>query len=102
MKKLVTILMLILFTSGAFAIETDKAAHFGLSYAMHTTTYGFARKAFRLEKKDALIFSLFSTVLLTTAAEYMGGPGSKVDGGDIKANVLGAGISAGTILMFDF
>lgn len=94
--------MLILFTSGAFAVETDKAAHFGISYAMQTTTYGFARKAFRMEKTDALIFSLFSTVLLTTAAEYMGGPNSHFDGGDIQANILGAGVSAGTVLMFDF
>jgi len=101
MKKLLFIIAICI-SLEARAIETDKAAHFGVSYAFQTTMYGFSKKAFRMEKTDALIFSAFTTILLTTAAEYMGGPGSRVDGGDIKANILGTGAASATILMFDF
>lgn len=100
MKKLVTILMLILFTSGAFATETDKVAHFGVSYALQSGLYGFSKKAFRLNKTDAIIFSMFTTMLVTTAAEYM--PGQTFDSKDILANGIGATTATATILMFDF
>ena len=101
MKRLAIILLLVLGINAAYA-ETDKVAHFGVSYALQTATYGFSRKAFRLDKTDAMVFSVFTSILLTTAAEYMGGPGSHFDGGDIKANVLGVGAASATILMFDF
>lgn len=101
MKKLILIIAICLGME-ARAVETDKAAHFGISYAFQTFTYGFSRKAFRLDKTDAMVFSIFTSIVLTTAAEYMGGPESRFDGNDIKANVLGIGAASGTILMFDF
>jgi len=101
MKRLAIILGIITLCSGAFA-ETDKVAHFGVSYALQTGMYGLSKKAFRLKKDEALVFSIFTTVLVTTAAEYMGGPNSKVDGKDILANGLGIGAASATILMFDF
>lgn len=101
MKRL-TIIVMLLGLTNSHALETDKAAHFGISYAFQTTTYGFSRKALRLDKTDAMVFSVFTSILLTTAAEYMGGSGSHFDGGDIKANVLGVGAASATILMFDF
>lgn len=100
MKRLAYILLFILCTSGAFAQETDKVAHFGVSYALQTGLYGFSKKAFRLEKTDAIIFSMFTTMLITTAAEYM--PGQKFDSKDILANGIGATTATATILMFDF
>lgn len=100
MKKLVIILMVILCTAGAFAQDTDKVAHFGVSYALQTGLYGLSKKAFRLEKTDAIIFSMFATMLFTTAAEYM--PGQTFDSKDILANGLGATTATATILMFDF
>jgi len=96
------ILFILGFVSSGFAVETDKAAHFGISYAFNTGMYGLSKKAFRLKQKDAMIFAAFTTIVLSTAAEYMGGPGSRVDGGDIKANILGTAASSVTILMFDF
>jgi len=80
--------------------ETDKAAHFGVSYALQTWGYGFSKKALRLSKTEAIIFSVFTSLIVTTAVEYM--PGNRFDGRDILANTLGIGAATGTILMFDF
>lgn len=99
---MVRLLILVLLLSGLTgqAVERDKAAHFGASYALQTWTYGFSRKAFRLNKTEALIFSVFTSLIVTTAVEYM--PGQTFDVGDIKANALGIGASVLTIKMFDF
>lgn len=97
MKKL--IILALLLTQTSQAIETDKAAHFGISYAANTFAYGWYKNAFRMDKKTSKIFAAFTTIMFTTAAEYMD---SRVDGGDIAANVLGTAASTGTILMFDF
>jgi len=102
MKRLTIMLGIITLCSGGFAVETDKAAHFGVSYALQTGMYGLSKKAFRLKRDEALVFSIVTTLLVTSAAEYMGGPNSKVDGKDILANGLGIGAASATILMFDF
>lgn len=98
MAKLVMVALLL----GALTAqaETDKVAHFGVSYALQTGMYGLSKKAFRLNKTEALIFSIFTTALITTAAEYM--PGNKFDSRDILANGIGIGAASATILMFDF
>ncbi len=80
--------------------DTDKAAHFGASYALQTGMYGLSKKAFRLSKGEALLFSIFATALITTSIEYM--PGNNFDSRDILANGLGIGAASATILMFDF
>lgn len=96
MKNLIIVFMIASCISRA---DTDKVAHFGTSYALQTVTYGFYRKAFRMEKKPALIFATFATILIGVAKEYTD---RKIDGGDIGANVLGSAAATGTILMFDF
>lgn len=97
MKRLAIIIMMVASLSKA---DTDKVAHFGVSYALQTGLYGFSKKALRLDKTDAIIFSMFTTMLVTTAAEYM--PGQHFDGKDILANGIGATTATATILMFDF
>lgn len=97
-KLLIIALLLGALTSQA--AETDKVAHFGVSYALQTWMYGFSKKAFRLKKTDAMIFATFTTLIVTTAAEYM--PGQKFDSKDILANGIGAATANITILMFDF
>lgn len=82
------------------ATETDKVAHFGVSYAAQSWMYGFSKKALRLNKTEALIFAAFTTLVITTAVEYM--PGNKFDSKDILANGIGVGAASATILMFDF
>jgi hypothetical protein len=100
MKRLIIILGIITLCNGAFAIERDKAAHFGVSYALQTGMYGLSKKAFRLKRDEALIFSIVTSLLVTTAVEYM--PGNQFDTKDILANGLGIGAASATILMFDF
>jgi hypothetical protein len=101
MKKLLLLIAIVL-SAESGATETDKVAHFGVSYALQTGMYGLSKKAFRLKRDEALVFSIVTTLLVTSAAEYMGGPNSKVDGKDILANGLGIGAASATILMFDF
>ena len=91
-------LLLALFNPMAKA-DTDSAAHFGVSYAAQTFMYGFARKGLRLTKTEALIFSAFTVLVLTTAKEYTD---PFVDGRDIKHNAIGIATASATILMFDF
>jgi len=99
MKTLIISIVLAI-SSSVSAMERDKAAHFGVSYALQTGLYGLSKKAFRLSKNDALLFSIFASVLITTSVEYM--PGNNFDSKDILANGLGIGAASATILMFDF
>lgn len=91
-------LLLALFSPSAKA-DTDSFAHFGVAYAAQSFTYGFAKKALRLTKAEALVFSAFTTFVLTTAKEYTD---VRVDGRDIKHNAIGIAAASVTILMFDF
>jgi len=99
MGKLAIVIALCVGLTGQ-AIERDKAAHFGVSYALQTWGYGFSKKALRLNKTEALIFSVFTVLIVTTAVEYM--PGNTFDSKDILANGIGVGAASATILMFDF
>lgn len=100
MVRLFIIALLLNGLTAKAEMETDKAAHFGVSYAIQSGMYGFSKKAFRLKKSEALIFAAFTTALITTAAEYM--PGNTFDSKDILANGIGIGAASMTILMFDF
>lgn len=101
MKKLLLIALLLSTTS--MAIETDKAAHIGTSYALQTAVYGIAHKGFRMDQVDAIVFSAATVFLVGFTKEMIdGGKTRKVDVGDIGANVAGQALSIGTILMFDF
>lgn len=91
---------MILLYSSALKANTDKAAHFGVSYAMQTAMYGFSRKGLRLNKNDAFLFSA-TTVLFTGLVWEFASP-NKIDGGDIMHNIYGVGASIGTCLVFDF
>lgn len=91
-------LLLALFSTPVKA-DTDSVAHFGVSYAAQTFTYGLAKRALRLDGADALIFSIFTTMLITTAKECLD---TKADGRDIKHNALGVLAASATIVMFDF
>lgn len=101
MKKFV--LYLLLTCVPGFGLETDKAAHLGTSYAIQTATYGLAKKAFRMKRTDAVIFSAFATFLIGFTKEVLdSGKYGKLDAGDIAANALGQGLAVGTIFMFEF
>lgn len=100
-KVLVGVKLSLLFAlfSAPVKADTDSFAHFGVAYAAQSFTYGFAKKALRLNRTEALIFSAFTTFVLTTAKEYTD---RRVDGRDIKHNAMGIAAASATILMFDF
>jgi hypothetical protein len=102
--KIVTTLLVfcLLFSVNSFAgngIETDKIAHFGLSYALQTGTYGIFKNTLKLEKPHCLVLAFLTTVLITTVKESFD---SNIDRGDIVANVLGASAASASIIIFNF
>jgi len=77
--------------------------HIGISYAIQTFNYGFAKKALRFDTVDSFIFSLFMTTAITTMYGVMEtGPGQPFPTHDLGTNALGAVLSVGTCLFFDF
>ena len=80
-------------------IPTDKAAHFGISYAVQTTGYGVLKgKGF--DKIDSIILSSLATFGLGVCWEAFGPtPPNK---GDVLANTLGQAAAIITIISFDF
>lgn len=80
-------------------IGTDKVAHFGISYAIQTASYGIIKQNFNIKKPYALLASFVFTVLVTTAKE-MSDP--HFDKKDVFANVLGATAASASIVLFDF
>lgn len=102
MKKLILAMLIcgiIPLAKADSIVATDKAAHFGLSFAAQTVAYGYL-KSQQYNKIDALVLSgvgVFATGLLW---ELVGSTG--VSKNDILANTLGQAASAYTILKFDF
>lgn len=80
-------------------IESDKVAHFGISYALQTASYGIFKQGLQMEKPCALAASVLFTMIVTTAKEMSD---SSSDSGDIFANVLGVTAAYTTIVLFDF
>lgn len=75
------------------------AAHFGLSYAITTTLYGFSRKGLRMSPLQASIFAgfvAFSGGLFRQAIQ------PQVNTAGIYQNALGVGAALGTAYVFGF
>ncbi len=118
--KLLAIFTIFIATETAFAeIPTDKAAHFGMSFAMQTFLYGSMKKVLRLDRdpdtgmliqvstKNRLIANLFAATavgmvgMLKEYSDMSGsGPSATFDGGDMLAN--GIGIVSATAFTFVF
>lgn len=97
MKSLTLIIALA--AAPAYALETDKAAHLGVSYLLQTTMYG-TFKATGMPKVEALLFSGILVFMGTAAKEYI--CDKQPDGRDILYNGLGQALSIGTVLLFRF
>jgi hypothetical protein len=88
-----------------YALESDKAAHLGISYALNTAFYGFNKKALKMDTKNALLFSAFTTLALGFTKEMMDAVergDERFDSHDFFYDVLGTGLSVGTCLVFEF
>lgn len=83
MKRLLVTLMLLASVSYA---DSDKAAHFGVSYVLTDVSIRLYEKAFRMDKKSAAIFGSSLVLLIGISKEYMD---TNIDGGDIAANIAG-------------
>ena len=99
MKNLIIKLFLFL-SFNVHAIETDKAAHLGISYALTTFTYGFLHKTVGMPVLASSIFAATIVTFGTLCKEGMSD--SKMDMDDMKANGIGIGLSIGTVLLFNF
>lgn len=80
--------------------DVHAAAHIGTAYAIQTFGYGFAKKGLRLDTEDAIVFSAFSTMMLSAVWEMAGH--SKPSGSDLFHDFAGVGLSVGTCLMYEF
>lgn len=94
------LLILLLIPNFAWGIETDKAAHLGLSFTANTILYGFNHKVLKLPRKTSLILSMVETMAIGMVKELA--IDSKPDGGDILANTAGIVGSGLIIWTFEF
>lgn len=100
MKKLLIVLAFL--CSCSYADEyrySHDWAHLGTSYALHTVTYGVV-KQLGLSQRTTLAISTLLTFSVTFLYEVK--KPYALDVRTIGMNALGQGLSAGTILVFDF
>jgi hypothetical protein len=77
--------------------------HFGTSFAVQTVTYGLSKKAFRMSRTDALIFSFVATTMITTMYQIVAMPqNTAIDGHTLLMNTLGSAAAVGTCIAFEF
>lgn len=74
--------------------------HIGTSFAIQTVSYGFFRKVAKMSRPQAILFSLTATMIGTSL--YSVSNNNPNLGRDIGLNAIGAGLSVGTCLVFDF
>lgn len=108
---MVFLMVMCMVNSNLFA-EADEqgmhnSAHLGVSYAINTFAYGISTRAFHFDRTDALIFSAVITLVGGMAYKVLADADSDPNfGTSLKQsmlwNSLGVGLSAGTILMFNF
>lgn len=100
--------VLILPCGTARAIEEDKVAHFGMSYALTVGGYIFAKNVFHLkeqEKFKALLFAVslsFTVGVVKEAIDAIRCNSWKLDGADLRADALGNLSGALTLWIVDF
>lgn len=91
--------------AGSSQSDASYHAHLGMSYLLQTTLYGFSHQALTLNKTDAVFFSAFLTTAIgftKEALDAIANDSGNLDGEDIKANLIGQGLSICTIFVFDF
>lgn len=86
--------------NGYLGIETDKFAHFGISYVGQTVLYGIAKKQMKLDQLDSIIISSLGMFAAGVLWETV--INDKMDKKDILANTVGQAAAITTILVFDF
>lgn len=80
-------------------IGTDKIAHAGTSYVIHSLLYGIHKKL-GMDQQSAAFFATVETLILGGAKEVL--LDKTPDGEDMIANTVGVGISNLVVIGFDF
>ena len=104
MKSIIVLLFLLL-CGTSFGLETDKAAHFGISAVIQTGCYGLMKKAYKLEKEDlwkARLMCAATTLTIGLTKEVFDAKGGRLDGGDMLANMAGVGTATFFSWAFEF
>lgn len=107
--RFVVVLLVCLFVAQPARAElpVDKAAHFGMSFALMTATYGLSKQLFKIDKKDrfdAVMVGLVTAVavgLAVEVADSISRNDRRLDGGDLLADGLGVATSTFFIYSFD-
>ena len=105
MKKI--ILGMMLFVSSAQAIDPTLQyehdwSHIGGAFMVQTVAYQTYRKGLKLNKGEALLFSLITTTMITTVYSLTNNVNPNDMGRTMGMNAIGAGLAAGISLTFDF
>lgn len=77
------------------SVPVDKAAHFGVSYALTHSCYSFTRNVLKASKNTSLLACTFTTTAVGVAREMHGNK----DKNDMYANVYGMGAAIGFITL---
>jgi hypothetical protein len=92
----------LLFCVNAQALDTDKAAHFGMSFAINTVSYGVFNKTLGIAVVPAILLSMSTTILIGVVKEQLDKSTTGFNGNDLLADSLGSAASSITILTFGF
>ncbi len=96
---LVLLTVMTLFVRPCAAIETDKAAHFGLSHMVTTATYGIC-KAMGIEDRGFNLFMAVSVASIVGLSKEFSD--RKFDKNDLLYDGLGIGSSVLFVYTFNF
>jgi hypothetical protein len=107
MKKLIIVLMLSLSLSSKAddVFGQHFVPHFVLSYGIELGSYEIFKNAFRMDRTNAVIFSVFTTLTvgLMYKAMEMNQNGWPADTGrSMLFNAIGTGAAVGTVYAFHF
>ncbi len=97
-RSLILILAIVtLFGRPAWGIESDKAAHLGVSHLITTGTYGLC-KAMGIEDRGFSVFMAIGLASLVAVSKELSDP--KFDSRDLLYD--GIGIGTGTLFIYTF
>lgn len=104
-RILLTVALLVLaWSPRTLATDPGPVAHFGASFAITIASYGLAKKCFRMQRTEAVLFAAFVSLGTGLVKEHM----DMIDGAknfgydDMWNNSLGVGAASLSIVAFEF
>lgn len=102
MKYLLLAALLLSFTTRADDQPAHDAAHFGMSYAIHTFSYGLFSRAFQMPRPTAQVFAGFVTLFGGAIYKLSEPVSDRAFARAMLYNGLGVGSAVVTINVFEF